>query len=55
MILRLLQKFCISPVPLLGGVGHNWKQYVIGLVHVSGHLEQFGGVLFVGGKLIYFV
>ena len=46
----------ISPVPnyWVGGVGHNWGKYCIGLFHVSGHLEQFGGVLFFGGKINYF-
>ena len=29
-----------------------WK-YFIGLFHVSGHLEQFGGVSFLGGKINY--
>ena len=31
--------------------GHNWEKYFIDLFHVSCHLEQFEGVLFVGGKI----
>ena len=27
-----------------GGEGHNGEKYFIVLFHVSGHLEQFGGV-----------
>ena len=29
-----------------GGGVHNWENYFIDLFHVSGNLENFGGVLF---------
>ena len=42
---------------LLGNIqwGHNGYKYFIVLFHVSGHLEQFGGVLFVSEQLIILV
>jgi hypothetical protein len=31
-----------------------WGKYFNDLFHVPGHLEQFGGDLFFGGKINYF-
>ena len=55
---RLIKISFWLPSPLClttrwGGVGHNREKYCIGLFHVSGNLEQFGG-LFFGGQINYF-
>jgi hypothetical protein len=43
-----------NKVLALSCAGHNGDKYFIGLFHVSGHLEQFGGVFFFAGQIYYF-
>ena len=42
------------PTNVWGGGGHNGETNFIDFFHVSDHLEQFGGLLFLGAFIFIF-